>query len=441
MIAFFSCQDYEEDLPLENGVTPENTDYELSTTQVDALLNNFIKTIKPTVNTRSANQFKIVNSRKRYSESVATRSGESTKVAFYDFNMNIDNEDNYALVCADKRFPIVITFIKGNMPMNDEQTSVPKEAVEHIRATVSDYESQVAAILAGRKKLPDPFANDYWPASFPAFGSVKDMIYRDDRDTIYFLKESITWDQAAPYNSALEYTSDGAIDPLTGERKRNYLGCANVALLNTMGRYGRPRTFLWSIYRDSPVLSGIFTSSDIKRAANLCKSVYEATGSKSSPSGGTTTSIEGLYAGISAMTMKAAPVYKGFNIEVIKSSLSYARPIIAAAYDKSGDTQIGHMFVIRGWWKSTYAYPSYDNEVITAETIAINWGYQGGFGDGWYCSYFDNGGFESGIQLRPIVLKDTGPDFSSRDWTKDIQLISHVTFGGDFIPDLPEPMN
>lgn len=113
---------------------------------------------------------------------------------------------------------------------------------------------------------------------------------------------------------------------------------------------------------------------------NLCKRVYEATGSKSSSSGGTTTSIEGLYAGISAMIMKAAPVYNGFNIEVIKSALSYVRPIIVAVHDKSGSTQIGNVFVIRGWWKSTYAYPSFDNEVITAETIAINWGLPGGRG-------------------------------------------------------------
>lgn len=34
--------------------------------------------------------------------------------------MNIDNKDNDALVCADKRFPIAVTFIKGIMPMNDE---------------------------------------------------------------------------------------------------------------------------------------------------------------------------------------------------------------------------------------------------------------------------------------------------------------------------------
>lgn len=79
IIALFSCQDYEENPPLENEVASENTDYELSTTQVEALLNNFIKTIKPTINTKVANQFKIVDSRKRYSESVATRSGESTR--------------------------------------------------------------------------------------------------------------------------------------------------------------------------------------------------------------------------------------------------------------------------------------------------------------------------------------------------------------------------
>lgn len=440
MIALFSCQDNDDLLP-EDKSTPEKTDFELSKTETEALLNNFVKVVKPTVNTRSGNQFKIVNSRKKYSESVATRSGESTKVAFYEFNMNIENEENYAMVCADKRLPIVVAFIKGNMPLNGEQSSAPKEAVEQMNATLRSYESDFLTILAEREKLPDPFANDYWPTSLPAFNSVDDMIYKGEKDEIYFLKESITWDQKRPYNNALEYTSDSIIDPVTGQRKRNFLGCANVALLNIMAGEYRPRAFYWRAYQSSPVLSDWFTPSEILNATNLCKSVYEATNSRSDSSGTTTTSIEGLYAGIGAMEMIAAPVYSGFNIEVIKSSLSFQRPVIVAAYDKTGDAKIGHMFVVRGWWKSTYAYPTYDNEEITAETIAINWGFVGGFGDGWYCSYFDDGGFESGVKLQPIVLKDTGPDFSPRDWTKDMQLISHVTFKNAYIPDLPAPMN
>ena len=440
MIALFSCQD--NDLLPEDKITPEQTtDFELSKTETEALLNNFIKVVKPAVNTRSGNQFKIINSRKKYSESIATRSGESTKVAFYEFNMNIENEENYAMVCADKRLPIVVAFIKGNMPLNGEQSSAPKEAVEQMNATLRSYESDFLTILAEREKLPDPFANDYWPTSFPAFNSVRDMIYKGEKDEIYFLKESITWDQSKPYNTALDYTSDGVIDSLTGQRKRNFLGCANVALLNIMARESRPRTFYWRAYQSSPVVSDWFTPSEIKNAANLCKSVYEATNSKSDSSGRTTTSIEGLYAGIGAMDMAAAPVYKGFNIEVIKSSLSYARPIIVAAYDKTGNAKIGHMFVVRGWWKSTYAYPSENNREITAETIAINWGNLGGFGDGWYCSYFDGGGFDRGISLRPIVLTGLGPNMSPRDWTKDMQLISHVTFKSAYIPALPAPMN
>lgn len=441
-LTLFSCQDDNNDLLPEDEATSIEATFELSKGEVEKLLSDFIKSVKPNVNTRAGGQFKILDSKKTYTDGIPTRSVKDSKVTFYEYNLEIEGERNHAMICADKRLPMVVSFIKGNMPLSENSVSTASEReVAHINGILRSYEEDFNTILAERTELPDPF-NHYWNISFPGYGEVKDLMYSNDRDEVYFLT-TVTWDQGNPYNSGLDTIPYGPIDPATGHTKKYSLGCVNVALLNLMARNSVPNTLDWRTLTLTPVVSNWHTPLMIKSVANLCKDVYRYTNSKTNPeTGATGTTVEGLYAGMDSVGLKAAPIYKGFNIEVIKSSLQYARPVIMAANDKAGIADVGHAYIVKGWWKARSVYPSpWDMEVIT-ESLAIGWGYSGGFGDGWYCAVFAGLGFENGIKLSPITLDNEGNlGYTKIDWTKDIHLISHVARKNAYIPPLPAPLN
>lgn len=174
------------------------------------------------------------------------------------------------------------------------------------------------------------------------------------------------------------------------------------------------------------ILDGYDPASKVLEAAKLCKYVSEISNSKQNPSTGTTsTTLDGAKTGFNTLGYKYTQV-DSFSMAAVKNSLDKCYPVYIAAGDKNNLTSTtGHAFVIRGYWDTKINVQDSPYKGDLAISLAINWGYMAGFGDGWYLAEIGELGFDF-IGLTPLVFTDQGPAYSSHNWSRAIKLLTNV---------------
>ncbi len=215
--------------------------------------------------------------------------------------------------------------------------------------------------------------------------------------------------------------------PLTGTNERYKVGCSNIATINIMAYYHYPNTYDWENLTMYPTILEEYDPEEVVlEAAKLCKYVAEISNSTHYPTTGATgTSISGAKKAFDMLGYKYTHI-DSFNMNAIRSSLDQCHPVYMAGYDKKPGETLGHAFVVRGYWDTKIkesATHTYAGE--SGSSLGINWGYMGGFGDGWYLVEFAGFSIDY-LGLHPYILTDEGPAYSSYSWAEDVQLITHI---------------
>ncbi len=415
LFLLFACQN--EDFSTTQELDSDKSQYELTSTQAQGILEKFISEnpdLKLT--TRTAQTLKIKEVSKKYHGEINTRSNQtSEKIAMYNYEINNDKNRGFAIVCADKRFPRVIAFsTKGTL---DELKNSDNEVLANYLNNIEDY---VAILVSYRDKLPD--LNNKYNAGFP-YEEMIDVQYSwttdSTKESIVYLKESITWSQSAPYNNMFEFAP--------GTNERYTVGCSNIATINIMAYYHYPKNYDWENLTMYPTIVEEYDPEEVVlEAAKLCKYVSEVSNSTSNPSTGTTsTTLAGAKAGFTALGYKYTQV-DSFSMTAIKKSLDNCYPVYMAAGDKNNPSNsTGHAFVVRGYWNTEINVEESLYNGDLAISLGINWGNMGGFGDGWYLVEIGDLGLDF-VGLNPIVLTDQGPAFSNQDWSRAVKLLTDI---------------
>lgn len=416
LFLLFSCQeeDFSTDIP-EAG-NNENK-YELTGSQAMKVLGEFIKNnpdLKEIATRSQSIEVKEIS--KKYHGSISTRSGETPeKIAMYNYNITAGEENGFAIVCADKRFPRVIAFsTKGDLT---ELKNGDNEILSNYLNNIEDY---VAILVSYREQLPD--LNNKYNAGFP-YEDMVDVQYSwatdSTEESITFLKESVTWDQSSPYNMLF--------DVVPGTNERYSVGCSNIATINIMAYYQYPTTYDWDFLTEYRVIhDGYDPASKVLQAAKLCKEVSRLSNSTHNPSTGkTSTTLAGAKAGFTSLGYKYTQV-DSFSMNAVKNSLDKCYPVYIAAGDKNNPSYTtGHAFVIRGYWDTKINVQDSPYQGDLAISLGINWGNMAGFGDGWYLAEIGDLGLDF-IGLTPLIFTDQGPAYSSRNWSRAIKLLTDV---------------
>lgn len=416
LLLLLSCQDENFSVEMQN-VDNNGNQYELTSSQARGILEKFMSK-NPDLNraTRSCKNIGIKEVTKKYHGEVKTRSdGTSEKIAMYNYEITDANDRGFAIVCADKRFPRVIAFsTKGTL---DELKNSDNEVLANYLNNIEDY---VALLIANRTDLPD--LEHRYTGGFP-YEEMVDVnhswVTDSTEESIAFLKESIVWNQGKPYNNLFDF--------IPGTNERYKVGCSNIATINIMAYYQYPNTYDWENLTMYPTILEEYDPEEVVfEAAKLCKYVAEISNSTYYPTmGATGTSISGAKKAFDILGYKYSHV-DSFSMNAIRSSLDQCYPVYMAGRDKKPTTILGHAFVVRGYWdtkikeSSTHTYAG-----ESGSSLGINWGYMGGFGDGWYLVEFAGFSIDY-LGLYPYQLTEQGPAYSPNNLGENVQLITHI---------------
>ena len=408
VLLMYSCQD-DSTLkvdPMENQLS--GVVNEISEQDAERILYNFLNNSDPAkLKTRSNNTF-VKTVQKHYAGRMTRAGGVSPQpVAFYNFALQNNSSEGFAIVCGDKRLPQVIAY-------------TPKGALEDVANCgntflanyVENLPNAVAELLANRKGLAD-LTNRY-TAGF-SHKDVPDVAHTWTTDStierVVYLQESVTWEQDAPYNKLL---------PQNPETKLPYLvGCSNIACVNIMAYYCYPETYNWAALKEfRVVIEGWQPNSVITEAAQLCKDVYEANKSQGLENGAVTY-ISNVAAGLQSFGYEMSPVMY-YNLDSIRASLESFYPIFMRGQDPAKTN--GHAFVVRGYWE---VKPKAGVALDSTVSIGISWGNLGGFGDGFYLARFDDLDLTL-LGLYPLIFTDEGPETSKLSYADEIRLLTRI---------------
>lgn len=408
LLTLFSCQN--DNLVMENTekFPLDKNECELSEQEVIQVLNSFIqKTSYSGMQTRS-NTVSVSKYEKKYykSEKPSTRTGNNAEVAIYNFELQSGKDNGFALVCADKSNPAVIAYsLKGTIE------DIEKGDNEFLKNYVANLPAAIVEILSRREYIPN--LNLRYPAGFPTV-DVPNVSYSWESDStkekIAYLQRNISWEQGAPYNNKMP------VDPATN--KRCLVGCSNIATLNIMAYHNYPANYDWTNLKQyEVVIPGWQPQSVIDNAAQLCLDVYTIVGSKGSSSATSTTPNQ-AYAGFYDLGFLCNPIH-AYNLDSIRSSINNLRPIWMCGQDSTSSS--AHAFVVRGYWEIINK-----NEANAfSVSLGFNWGWMGGYGDGWYLVEYE--GFDlSFIGLRPKIFGNDGPAISKKNYNKNMRIITQI---------------
>lgn len=201
---------------------------------------------------------------------------------------------------------------------------------------------------------------------------------------------------------------------------------ANLATVNIMAYYQYPSTYRWSYLLEySNIIEGVDPDDKVLEAAEMCREVSSKSNSIHHPTtAATTTTYEGAVTGFKELGF-ALDTVTTYNLDSIKSSLDRCYPVHVSAGDASDSTNsTGHVFIVRGYWDVKIKDGGPYNEDL-AVSLGINWGSMGGFGDGWYLVSLGDLDIDF-IGLKPFIIGDNGPTESSKNWIRDIKLITNI---------------
>lgn len=407
-LAFLSCRDDETVVSITDETT-EGEIHELSAQQAEKILTNFIErqNYLP-VKTRSNNVI-IKGFTKEYCSPLSTRSteGSSGKVAFYNFEMESSDGECFAIVCADKRLPQVIAYSKKGS-LEDVRNS----GNTFLNNYLANLPDAVSLLIENRMSLPD-MSNRY-VGGFP-YEDMPDVAHSwetdSTRERVVFLHEAITWEQSAPYNYKM---------PIDASGKHYVVGCSNIACANIMGYYCYPERYNWAALEEFRVIiEGYQPDAVVMEAAQLCKDIFDA--NKSIPHDkGTETNPINVIAGLKSFGYESSNLIN-YNLDSIKYSLEHFYPIYMRG--QNPEKTVGHAFVVRGYWDIVPKNPM--GYLSPSTTIGINWGWMGGFGDGFYLVEYD--GFDLAyLGLYPLLFTDDGPKYSTSTYSDKVKLITRI---------------
>lgn len=394
---FFVCSCQNGDLAVDPE--PEKMgDTELSETQAKAVLMSFIKDLEKN-NPQTRGQGIVIKSvNKEYTQDIATRAGNSPKIAIYNMELQCGNESNFAIVLGDTRRPLVMAYARGEYSkINTSENDGLKEYVNTIpqmaRMLLADtiiYPDQNDHYTGfGESPAPDySWGGDYFNSWTDEYGTAHDAV---------FLHEDILWTQSAPYNGKLEYAN---------LYERIPVGCANLAIAQILAYYRYPAKYNWDIITDGITLSNEDTEEKAEAVTSLIKDIFDATQSYyNTTTHETATSMDNAYLALQTFGY-CFSAYGYWDLNAIKASLDRSHPIMMSSQTKSVPPTFkakGHAYVVRGYWKFLLTNM---NSQDYAMSLAINWGW-GGFGDGWYMVQYESMDINS-IGLWPITLDNQG---------------------------------
>ncbi|MDR1755810.1 MAG: C10 family peptidase [Culturomica sp.] len=425
---FLSCQEQERFFSEESGIESSLFDNELPEEEVLEMLRAFVAKADAGIQTRGTG-LSVVSTSKRYYSTLSTRTGSSNaNVPFYSFDLQLGDQNAFALVCADKRLPQVVAFSqKGNL---EEIKTHNALAYRYIQNLPDD----VAILLDNRIALPywkeySKNNKDYshYNAGFPyeETGNV-DWISEDEDERITYIRNYMNWSQEEPYNDRMDF--------VPGSNERYKVGCSNIATINIMGYYRYPERYDWDALLDfSSILDGYQPQSVVDAAAQLCRDVCNASLSRSSTNGETTTTTEGAIRGLNLMGFDHSGAME-YDLDTIKASLKAFRPVWMGGFS-SNQSAVGHAFVVRGYWYLRYEFEGEDNSFppcwMETESLGINWGAMGGFGDGFYLVRFKVPGEAAyelenkDVDLIPLML-DTAGIYWGPNYNQRLTIIPHI---------------
>lgn len=406
---FYSCQD-EQVLTDEPGDGQASllSKNELPVQDAEKILTDFIgKSNFVSPKTRS-NGVSIKGFSKKYSSNVQTRGTATEPVAFYSFDLESNNKEGYAIVCADKRFPQVVAY-----STNGSLKDVENSGNVFLANYVANLPDAVALLIENRMDFPD-LAHKY-TGGFP-YEDVPNVAHTWETDStterVVFLKESITWDQGDSYNMYIPFRPSGV--------ERGLVGCTNIACANIMAYYRYPATYDWaSMLEYRVVIPGYQPDAVVEKAAQLCKDLFDANHSVVNENS-TTTALSNVVPGLRSFGYESSNTMQ-FSLDSIKASLEQFYPVYMRGQDPQ--SAVGHAFVVRGYWEIQPKDST--SNLDHAVSLGINWGWMGGFGDGFYLVQY--GPFNlSYIGLHPLILGDYGPEYSNKNYIDVIRLITRI---------------
>lgn len=410
VMIFFSCQDdqsFPETVPEQSFKSEVPT--ELSDSEAEQILMNFIeKRNSLSIQTRG-NNVTIRRCTKNYCSSPQTKStGEIAEaVAFYNFELLSNNQEGYAIVCGDKRLPQVLAY-----STNGSLERVKSSGNEFLVNYLSNLPDAITKLLENRKGLAD--LNNRYTAGF-SYEDVPNVAHTYETDStverVVYLQESTTWEQGAPYNNLMD------INPKTNQR---YLvGCSNIACVNIMAYYCYPEKYNWAALKEfRAIIEGYQPASLVTQAAQLCKDIFIANKSVNTENG-TGTKPSDVITGLRSFGYETSGLLE-YSLDSIKASLEKFYPVYMRGQDPK--KTIGHAFVVRGYWK---VLPKSNLQRDSTVSIGINWGWMGGFGDGFYLAEYDDVDLTI-LGLHPLVFGNEGPVASKDSYTDKIKLITRI---------------
>ncbi len=306
---------------------------------------------------------------------------ESGNTSFYVINYN---EGGFIILSADNRTEPILAFSEeGQFTVNEAayplglkywMTDAKKQIndIQHSNSKQTALTKQMWKKIKLTSRATDQNAtNQNKPASVP----IEECYEHTETTTIGPLLNT-TWYQTGGFNSALGYIN------CSGSNFQVYAGCVPIAMAQVMKYYSYPTRYDWS---------AMPTSYATTTTANLILDIHNSIKAAYPPPFGTGITYNCDGTGVSSSYNMGA-VLKGFfgytradwanyDQETVKNNLNYGRPVIL-----SGSGASGHMWVCDGYLASNFYFD--DCTGVGTLMLRMNWGWYGGYNNGWYA--FDN---------------------------------------------------
>ncbi|MDR1563011.1 MAG: C10 family peptidase [Dysgonamonadaceae bacterium] len=336
---------------------------ELSVEETQEILNDFFDVNETkSANSTSIIDYKYVVEMKRNRSITKSSEPEVEKIAFHRYNLNVatksmdGEEDGFAIVCADRRFPNVIAYTKtgaieaakdnGAAIMLDRAQSTALMRIAEIKY----YEDSL------RESTTKKIKEDLYVSDF-TLDEIVSKIFINDQDVTKGFKvtpsgnevttvgplTSTAWGQNSPFNLYINLSGDDAEEFGSSYDGRYPTGCVvtcmaqvvaylkpTVGNLSVTGPNGASFTgaFSWpTVLVSSRPVSNDKTSAQSKQLAALMKTIATGSGTTWGPDGGSTSTSNA----ITFLKNKwgiSIDGKKGMNFANMKSSLDDLRIVV-----------------------------------------------------------------------------------------------------------------